>query len=620
MFKSCLKKPLIVISILVLILTCFCISKLISAKKNILPKDHFIQGNYKIPNGNIENALDATNKPLFVIHFFDWFSRESAGVILSNLPHDIDWGFMDLNEKDLGRYKYYKKNFEFVKNIGVDAITWEFYAEKNGDLRTPNRNVIKALAENKLKIGIFYDWEIMHANGIPELSQEAYIKPTSKNVDKITHEIEQFYGRIPRDLWFFDNNKRLVIFVFAFGYDKSNNNLAQWNHFYANISSDLEKSLGTHVKIYLTGINLIQEETAFINEPDNYQPFNFVLDQPQQLFGKDVVTWNFNFDNYGVTKRDNLPRILRLDGRYWQEMFDLVKKQQPNIVFMYSWNEPFEGSTLIPTIEYKDERLNFVKNMISDIKKTNIYTKTSLTIIDDYPAGIIQNDWHCTVEKDFMLYHLKRFFPNTDVVKKDNITPDILKKYKLIIDLSVYKSPIIANYFINHLNDAKYIFFDPLLKSDMILKYFFKDTKLLNMNSNQLLDPKKCPSDYQQLFIRDDSASVQLDQDAKALLNTANNQPIIIKKGGNYFINSYTPNYCILQILAQDLYQRPMQNQILYGEGLQSQNLYVKSGVYTKNRFSRPGITEHNLFIPDTIRESPKEISTEYYNFLNYGL
>ena len=60
-------------------------------------------------------------------------------------------------------------------------------------------------------------------------------------------------------------------------------------------------------------------ELAFERWPDDYAPFNFVVDTPQWQFGHHVVTWNYIFDNRGVAARDGLLRVVRDDNRYLQE-------------------------------------------------------------------------------------------------------------------------------------------------------------------------------------------------------------------------------------------------------------------------------------------------------------
>jgi len=81
------------------------------------------------------------------------------------------------------------------------------------------------------------------------------------------------------------------------------------------------------------------------------------------------VTWNFGFDNLGVFRRDGLLRVVRLDRRYLEEMGWLAGATEPALVFIYSWNEPFEGSFLVPSMKWDDTKARLAKHYIQRLKQ-----------------------------------------------------------------------------------------------------------------------------------------------------------------------------------------------------------------------------------------------------------
>jgi hypothetical protein len=217
-----------------------------------------------------------------------------------------------------------------------------------------------------------------------------------------------------------------------------------------------------------------------------------------------------------------------------------------------------------------------------------------------------------------MLYHLKRFFPNSDVIKTSNITKDNLNKYQLIIDLSTYKIDNLEKDLNSLPSDTQIIYFDPLHKSSIINEKFFLKISHKSLNRDINLNKNNCTNI--KLFARDDVANIELNNTSTTILESTSKNPIIIKNDNDYYINSYTPNYCILQTLLKDIYSRKIENQILYGEGTESQNLTIKNGKYNQNIFSRPGIIENKLYVPEYIQTFPKEIQKNVSDFLFFGI
>ncbi|HEX8997969.1 MAG TPA: hypothetical protein VF812_18215 [Ktedonobacterales bacterium] len=101
---------------------------------------------------------------------------------------------------------------------------------------------------------------------------------------------------------------------------------------------------------------LVFLQRLFQHSYDNFAPFTLVLDTPQSRYTHDSVTWSFGFDNLDVQKRDDLLPVIRRNPRYVNEMGWRSKASDPSPIFIYSRDEPADGSMLIPTKRWGHER------------------------------------------------------------------------------------------------------------------------------------------------------------------------------------------------------------------------------------------------------------------------
>jgi len=196
-------------------------------------------------------------------------------------------------------------------------------------------------------------------------------------------------------------------------------------------------------KYYWTTINERFQEHLFLHHSDHFVPFHFVLDTPQSQYGHESVTWNFGFDNLPVQIRDSLQRVVRLDKRYLYEMGWLVGNTDPSAVFIYGWNEPCEGSLLLPTQKWSDTKAKLAQHFIEKLSAPHTPAlPRTLLIVDDLSRDYtgVADDWHIQVQRSLLHYQMRRFAPQSDVCMSHVVTEELLASYDLIIDLSTFKS------------------------------------------------------------------------------------------------------------------------------------------------------------------------------------
>ena len=141
------------------------------------------------------------------------------------------------------------------------------------------------------------------------------------------------------------------------------------------------------------------------------------------------MTWNFGFDNYGAHKRDHLDRMIRMDVRYVEEMGWLSTATNPSLLYIYGWNEPYESSMLMPTDNWGDTKAKLAKKFINRFKYADgeILPRT-LIIVDDLSLvwTTDKDSWHLHIVFELMVYAMRRFAPQSDVRRTDEITSQMV--------------------------------------------------------------------------------------------------------------------------------------------------------------------------------------------------
>ena len=553
-----------------------------------------------IPHRPDERPHLRPTTPVSGIHFFDWWRDE-------NLPtefftHKLSWDRIGITRSQIGTAAYYDANFRHIRDLGVDGVIWEWYDGANLD---PTPTVLESLRRHDLKIGIFYDWELLHAGGQAVLSDRAYISADETSLRKIADEVIAFYKAIPRDLWLRDADGRLPIFVYAYGFPERLTNTTSWTWFFTELPRRVESALDADVIFdwsvaYLPPSQV--QELAFERWPETYAPFNFVVDLPQSQFGHHVVTWNFIFDNRGVAARDGLPRVIRDDNRYLEETAWIAAHTKPSLVFIYSWNEFWEGSHLFPDDTYGWNRYNLARAQLA---------KTADSRADDLPQAIVivdPVDTHLDgtnglFENQRVLVRnfLRRYVPQATVITPANATTARLADYDLVVSLTTDRR---VDAVLEALQGRVQIVY--WNATDLTTAFAQRFVKAVEpgrpIGRRAILDSTNTPTG-KSLLAEGDVWRVRLADDAIASLYFDDNgtpYPLVARSGNDHWINIYGPTDAALATAFGAVYDRELEAAITFALGGRIQRLEIyPDGRVIQNTFSAPAVFRHDpLAIP----------------------
>lgn len=575
---------------------------------------------------NVDSIESNGDLPVF-IQFYDWFNENVWNE--DEFVDKLDWKAIGIDDDDRSSEEFYYKQFKYIKEMGVDAISWEYHPRLGIEPTYPSENAINALRKSGLKIAPFFDYEIAIKakeqdmdNMIATLSSSGNIKPNDETIDFITDNLKKFYDKVPKDLLAVDKKGRAVIFVFGYDFDDSDYNPNMWSEFADKLVANIKQYTVSEPAFYWTCKNSAFEEHLYLYHRNNFVPFQFVLDTPQSQFGHDSVTWNFGFDNLGVQKRDNLQRVIRLDQRYIQEMGWLAGNTDPSLVYIYSWNEPFEGSILMPTEQWGDTKARLAKEYINRLNlKEDRQLKKTLLIVDDMQQLWTERkeDWHLNIEREMLLYSMRRFLPQSDVRVNTEVNEELLDRYDSIVDISTEKNEELNKLLLRKMSDKQIMVFDPMAgyRGGGISSYFAQVGENINLNANvELTDMSKV------IFARDDIVDITPLESSKVIMSAKinnNDIPIIMMKDDDILINCYNTEEVVLSKAFEEFYNQPMNISIMYGEGFSSQRLEIDANTKevtenTLNRYSINGRWD----IPKDINwyNMPEDVDEKYYNFL----
>lgn len=567
-----------------------------------------------------------TEAPVTFMQFYDWFHEESW--IEDSFVDKIDWEAIGVVGDDRESVDFYYKQFSYIKSLGVDAISWEYHPRKGVEPCYPSEEAIKALELSDLKIACFYDLEMAikvekDYSGIATLNEEGFIAPTSEMVDFIMNDLEEFYDRVPEELLAKDKEGRNVIFTYGYDFDNSTEDIEKWDSFATELIERTNGMVGGETAYYWTCKNSPFLEHLYQHYSDNFVPFQFVLDTPQSQFSHDCVTWNLGYDNLGVLERDNLQRVIRLDQRYVQEMGWLSKATDPAAIFIYGWNEPFEGSMAIPTEMWGDTKAQLVKEFINRVKNgEDKPLKSTLIITDNFDDYYLDgmSDWHYEIEREMMLYSMRRFLPQADSCISSQVTPELLEQYECIVDISTIKDEETNRYLLDIIGEKQVMIFDPrggYTTSDLI-KNFGKPQK--NISVNNTVELKKMETIT---YVRDDIVDMgKLDSDTEVVITTTINgkkEPILMQNQDDIFVNIYNNDEVILKEAFEIFYNTEMNISIMYGEGYSSQRLEYDpiTERTTMNSLNKYSVNGH-WAIPENVNwfVMPEQVDERFYYFI----
>ncbi len=536
--------------------------------------------------------------PTFTIHFFDWYARQPWPINGSGWTHKIDWAKYGLSTSDVDRTaKYYDNQFDFLNRLGVDGISYETNI-LGGKMIHPSDIETASIKRHNIKVGAFYDWALENAPGRPEPGDKIYVKPDVAIANTVVNKITEFYSYLPKEQWLIDKHGQMPIMIFAFGFDSSTSNTPQaWQQFYQTLISNLEKNLGHPVVLYITAINIWSLEYGFQHFPQNIRPFNFVMDSMQHQIGHNEVSWNVNFDNLGVQHLFNLMRVIRDDPRYIQEMYWLAKYSEPELVFIYDWNEYYEGANIMPDETYGDTRFNLVKAMIKDIKENSqrILPRT-LLITDDFSGNSAKKDWHDSAEEMAVMFPFRRYIPQADFKLASEVKPEDLAGYDMIVSMQ-RSNPALDTELSKLAGSKKIIFYHPLVNSNNDMTSYFADSTNYNSRGRKVDIVDVQSVKLETVEARDDVMDIKPNSSTEVLLYANDGKdktPVLLKRGNNYWINYFWPDDKILERVFSGIYGRSLEQAILFGNGDHAQRLFVyPGGKVVQDTFSAPAVYQH---------------------------
>ena len=550
-------------------------------------------------------------RPVSTVHFFDWWRDDYLPSEF--FTHGLTWERIGITREQVGSPAYYDANFRLIRDLGVDGVMWEWYLSDYS--LTPTPPVLDSLRRHDLRIGLFYDWELLHSGGKAVLSDRAYIAPDEASVSKIADEVIAFYQAIPRNLWLFDANDQLPVVVYAYGLPEALDDTEAWTWFFTDLVRRVETALDVDVIFdwsvaYLPPSQV--QELAFERWPDDYAPFSFVVDIPQSQFGHHVVTWNYIFDNRGVAARDMLRRVVRDDNRYLQETAWLAAHTNPSLVFIYSWNEFWEGSHLFPDDTYEWRRYELAQAQLADLAESRHDDLPRAVIVGD-PADAYPIGTNGLFERQRLLvrHYLRRYVPQADFLTPGRATAEVLAGYDLVVSLTTDRS---IDGILSALPESTQIVY--WNATDLTAGFARRFVEAADTErpvgqfgtvdgDGQALDEAITASGdvWRVTLAAGASALLQFEEDGQAY-------PLVVRAGNDYWINVYEPSDAALAAAFESVYGRELELAITFALGGRIQRLEVyPDGRVVQNTFSAPAVFVHEpLAIPDFEPAPPEGI------------
>ena len=548
-------------------------------------------------------------RPVSAVHFFDWWYPDYLPT--EYFTHELSWERVGLTREEIGSSAYYDVNFRLIRDLGVDGVFWEWYHRAG---LTPNDTVLSALRRHGLKIGMFYDWEVLHGGGDAVLSDRAYIAADEASVSKIADEVIAFYQGVPRDLWLYDAHARLPVIVYAYGFPEVLDDTAAWTWFFSELVSRVETALEVDVIFDWSAISRVQA-LAFERWPDDYAPFNFVVDTPQWQFGHHVVTWNYIFDNRGVAARDGLLRVIRDDIRYLQETAWLAAHTVPSLVFIYSWNEFWEGSHLFPDDTYEWRRYELAQAQLAKLAETRADDLPRAVIIGDAADAYPQGTNGLFESQRLLLRHLlRRYVPQADFMTPAQVAEDALAGYDLIVSLTTDRA---VDAVLAELTDAVQIVYWNAtdLSTDLAQRFAQSVEDERPHGQFPLLDDDGQATDETinlggDVWLATPAVGAEV---ALAFEFEGESYPLVVRAENDHWINVYGPTEAAMVAAFETVYGRELELAITFALGHRIQRLEVyPDGRVVQNTFSAPAVFLHDpLAIPDFEPVPPRDVPAD---------
>ena len=342
---------------------------------------------------------------------------------------------------------------------------------------------------------------------------------------------------------------------------------------------------------------------AFERWPDDYAPFNFVVDTPQWQFGHHVVTWNYIFDNRGVAARDGLLRVVRDDNRYLQETAWLAAHTVPSLVFIYSWNEFWEGSHLFPDDTYEWRRYELAQAQLAELAETRADDLPRAVIIGDaadaYPHG---TNGLFESQRLLLRHLLRRYVPQADFITPAQATADALAGYDLVVSLTTDRAvdPLLAEL----AESVQLVYWNATdLSTELAQRFAQVAEEERPTGQVQLLGDDGQPTDEtinvsHDVWLATPAAGADI---ALAFEFEDQSYPLVVQAGNDHWINVYGPTEAAMVAAFETVYGRELELAITFALGHRTQRLEIyPDGRVVQNTFSAPAVFRHEpLAVPD---------------------
>ena len=406
-----------------------------------------------------------------------------------------------------------------------------------------------------------------------------------------------FYRSLPGDLWLLDRQGRVPIMLYGLGFDRTIEDRDAWQLFYTTLLLRLEEGLGRRPVVYWSAASAVQLEYAFQQFPDRLRPYNFVLDSPQHQLAPGAVTWNVNFDNLGVWRVYRLEREIRNDPRYLQEMLWLAKHTAPELLFIYGWNEFFEGANVMPDTTYGTRRYELVRAMLAEVReRASRRLPCTLLVVDDLAEAWLPDGGRIRAEGSFLRYPMRRLVPQSDVVLASEVTPELLRRYGLIVSLA-QRAPAALRLLAEAMDERRVVLVGPSVASVPKLRARFA-TRVRQVDRFRKVGLIDAAGHQRgRRLVSDDVLDMTPALGVETfgwIEDRGRKTPVLLRRGDDFWINAFVPDDRLLGPVFAHAYGRPLERGILFGKGARSEHIDVSpAGVVGHHHFSAPAVFEH---------------------------
>ena len=273
-------------------------------------------------------------------------------------------------------------------------------------------------------------------------------------------------------------------------------------------------------------------------------------------------------------------------------------------MFIYSWNEFWEGSHLFPDDTYEWRRYELARAQLAELAETRVDDLPRAVIIGD-PADAYPANTNGLFESQRLLirHFLRRYAPQADFIAAPRAAQAELAAYDLVISLTTDRAvdPVLASlpestqivyWNANDLTTGFAQRFVQMVEPARPLGEF----RILDGDGQPIGDSITANGDVWRATTLADNASaaLQFDDHGRAY-------PLVVRAGNDHWINIYGPTDAALAAAFETVYGRELEPAITFALGGRIQRLEVyPDGRVVQNTFSAPAVFLHEpLAVPD---------------------